>query len=137
MPFDITMAEYYSTDVEGDAGGGFRLLSTVAGAGVSLLAFKAVPLQQNRTRFTLFANDGRKMADGAKKAGLRLDGPHQALLIQGDDEAGALADIYQKLSEAGIQQQESSGIANIEGRYGVVLYLTPEDCEKAVAALTT
>jgi len=94
-------------------------------------------LQQNRTRFTLFANDGRKMADGAKKAGLRLDGPHQALLIQGDDEAGALADIYQKLSEAGIQQQESSGIANIEGRYGVVLYLTPEDCEKAVAALTT
>ena len=76
------------------------------------------------------------MNDGAKKAGLNLDGPHAALFIQGDDdESGALADIYKKLSQADIHVYEASGIANIKGRYGVILYLKQEDCEKAVAAL--
>jgi len=88
-----------------------------------------------RTQFTLFPDDGSKMNDGAKKAGLNLDGPHSALLIQGDDESGALADIYEKLSQADINVYESSGIANIKGSYGVILYVKQEDCEKAMAAL--
>jgi hypothetical protein len=76
------------------------------------------------------------MTDGAKKAGLKLDGPHSALLIKGDnDESGELADIYEKLSQADIHVHESSGIADIKGSYGVILYLKQEDCEKAMAAL--
>jgi len=88
-----------------------------------------------RTQFTLFPDDGLKMSDGAKKAGLELDGPHSALLIQGDDESGALADVYEKLSQADINVNESSGIADIKGSYAVILYLKHEDCEKAMAAL--
>jgi hypothetical protein len=75
------------------------------------------------------------MTEGAKKAGLELDGPHSALLIEGDDQSGALAGIYKKLAQAEIQINESSGIADIEGGYGVVLYLEHQDCEKAAAAL--
>jgi hypothetical protein len=135
MAFDIKRVEYYNTTVEGHAGEASKLLSLFAGVGVSLLAFKAVPLEPMRTRFTLFPNDGFKMTEGAKKAGLELDGPYSALLIQGDDESGALADIYEKLSQANIHVDESSGIADIKGGYGVVLYLKQEDCEKAVAAL--
>jgi hypothetical protein len=135
MPFDIKRVEYYNIIVEDHAGEASTLLSLFAGVGVSLLAFKAVPLEPRRTRFTLFPNDGVKMTTGAKKAGLELDGPHPALLIQGDDESGALADIYEKLSQADIHVNESSGIADINGGYGVILYLKQEDCEKAVAAL--
>jgi hypothetical protein len=135
MALDIKRVEYYSTTVEGHAGEGSRLLSLFADVGVNLLAFKAVPLDPMHTQFTLFPNDGLKMVDGAKKAGLKLDGPHFALLIQGDDESGALADIYEKLSQAGINVRESSGIADIKGSYGVILYLEQEDCEKALAAL--
>ena len=76
------------------------------------------------------------MTDGAKQAELQVDGPHTALFIKGDnDESGALAGIYQKLSQTDIHVNESSGIADINGSYGVILYLTQEDCEKAVAAL--
>ena len=74
------------------------------------------------------------MINAAKQAGLALDGPYPALLIQGDDQSGALADIYDKLSQANITVNESSGIAGINGAYGVVLYLDEEDCEKAMAA---
>jgi hypothetical protein len=135
MAFDIKRVEYYNTTVEDHAGAGSKLLTLFAGVGVNLLAFKAVPLEPRRTQFTLFPDDSLKMAAGAKKAGLELDGPHSALLIQGDDESGALADIYEKLSQADIHVHESSGIADIKGGYGVILYLKQEDCEKAVAAL--
>ena len=136
MALDIRKVEYYNITVEGHAGEGSKLLSLFAGVGVNLLAFKAVPLEPMRTQFTLFPNDGLKMTDGAKKAGLELDGPHSALLIKGDnDESGELADIYEKLSQADINVHESSGIADIKGGYGVILYVKQEDCEKAMAAL--
>jgi D-Tyr-tRNAtyr deacylase len=135
MALVIKRVEYYNVTVEDQAGAGSKLLSLFAGVGVSWLAFKAVPLEPRCTRFTLFPDDGSKMTAGAKKAGLELDGPHSALLIQGDDESGALADIYEKLAQAEIHVNESSGIADINGGYGVLLYLKQEDCEKAVAAL--
>lgn len=135
MALDIRQVEYYNVTVGDHAGEGSKLLALFAGVGVNLLAFKAVPLAPKRTQFTLFPNDGQKMVDGAKRAGLELDGPHSALLIEGDDESGALADIYEKLAQADIQINESSGIADIKGGYGVVLYLTPQDCNKAATVL--
>jgi hypothetical protein len=100
-----------------------------------LLAYKAAPLESKRAQFTLFPNDGSRMIDEAKKAGLSLDGPHSALYIQGDDESGALADIFEKLSRAEVDVDESTGLAEIKGGYGVILYLKQEDCEKAMVAL--
>jgi hypothetical protein len=138
MSLDLNKVEYYNITVNGNAGEGSKLLSVFAGVGVNLLAFKAVPVEPMRTQFSLFPDDSSKMNDGAKKTGLHLDGPHFALLIKGyDDESGALADIYEKLSQADIIVYESSGIANIKGSYGVVLYLKQEDCEKAMEALNT
>lgn len=136
MALDIKKAEYYNITVDGHAGEGAKLLSAVAGAGVNLLAFKAVPVEPMRTRFSLFPDDSLKMNNGAKKVGLNVDGPHFALIIKGyDDESGELANIYDKLSQAGINVYESSGIANIKGSYGAVFYLKQEDCEKAIEAL--
>jgi hypothetical protein len=136
MAFDIKSVEYYYITVEDKVGEGFKLLSVFAGVGVNLLAFEAVPLGPMRTQFTLFPNDGLKMTNGAKKAGLTLDGPHSALLIKGDnDESGALAGIYEKLSQADIHVYASNGIADIKGSYGVILHFKQADYEKAVAAL--
>lgn len=135
MPLDIRKIEYYNITIGGEAGDASKLLSVFAGVGISLLAFKAVPLEPGRTRFTLFPNDSSKMTEGAKKAGIELDGPYSALLIEGDDESGALADIYEKLSKANIKVDESYGIADIKRSYGVVLYMKQEDCEKALSDL--
>ena len=71
MSLDIKKVEYYNITVDGHAGEGSKLLSVFAGVGVNLLAFKAVPVEHMRTRFSLFPDDGLKMTDGAKKAGLR------------------------------------------------------------------
>ena len=135
MALDIKRVEYYNISIKGQITDASKLLSTIAGAGVDFHAFKAIPVKPNRTQFTLFAKDSSKMIDGAKRSGLNLEGPYSALLIKGDEKAGALSGIYKKLSHAGIQVDEASGIADINAGYGVILYLKQEDCEKAVAAL--
>jgi len=135
MPFDARIVECYNTTVEGYAAEASKLLSLFARAGVSLLAFKAISLRPHGLQFTLIPNDGSMMTAGADAAGVKLDGPHPALLIQGSDESGALSEIYDILSRANIRASEASGIADIQGSYGVILYLGQGDCEKAVAAL--
>ena len=99
------------------------------------IAFKAVPLESEYTRFTLFPENNLEMATAVKQAGLKMDGPFPALLIQGDDQSGALSEIYEKLARAEITVNESSGIADISGAYGVVLYLNEEDCKIAMSVL--
>ena len=135
MALDILQVEYYNITVEDQITNASKLLSTIAGAGVDFHAFKAIPVKPNKTQFTLFAKDSSKMTDGAKKSGLELDGPYFALLIKGDEKSGALADIYKKLSRAGIQVDEACGIADINAGYGVILYLKQEDCGKAMTVL--
>ena len=135
MSLDIKKVEYFNFTVGDHAGEGSKLLALIAAAGINLLAFKAVPLESMRTRFTLFPDNSLEMAAAAKKSGLKMDGPFPALFIKGDDQSGALADIYENLSQANITVNESSGIADINGAYGVVLYLKDEDCVKAMAVL--
>jgi hypothetical protein len=135
MALDILQVEYYNITVEDQIIHASQLLSTIAGAGVDFHAFKAIPIKSNRTQFTFFAKDSSKMIVGAKKSGLVLDGPYFAILIKGDEKAGALADIYKKLSQAGIQVDEACGIADINAGYGVILYLKQNDCGKAMTVL--
>lgn len=135
MALDFKKLEYYNITVEDHAPDGANLLSVFASAGISWYAFKAVTLEPKCIRFSLFPNDGLKMISKAKTAGLALDGPYSAIMIKDSDESGALADIYMKLAQAGINVDESSGIADINGGYGVVLYLNETDCEKAMKAL--
>ena len=136
MALEIQKVQYYNITVQGQIAEGSELLTTIADSGVDFLAYKAIPLGPNLTRFTLFPVDGSTLTTGAGKAGINLDGPYPAIIVAGDEEPGALAGIYRKLFQAGIQVEESSGIAHINGGYGVILYLKQEDCDKAMAALT-
>ncbi len=45
------------------------------------------------------------LAAAAEKAGLPLDGPHPALLVQGDDELGALAGVQAREAVRGERQR--------------------------------
>jgi hypothetical protein len=136
MALEIKKVEYFNIKVAGNAEEAYKLLSRFADAGVSLLAFKANPMENKRTLFSLFPDDSSRMEDEAKRAGLDMDGPYTALIIKSNsDEPGECADIFRKLSQVDINAFESTGIADIKDSYGVVLYLKQEDCEKALAVL--
>ncbi len=135
MVFDVRRIEYFIITVADRIQDESELLSRFAAAGADLLAFRASRLPGGATQFILLPKDGAPVSAAAKKAGWKLDGPHPALLVHGDEEPGALSVIYQRLARAGIPVRESSGIAHVNGGYGVVLFLDPGDCERAVAAL--
>jgi len=135
MAFRIRRAEYFTTTVQDQPGEAYKLLSQLADLGLNLLAFTAIPVESLRAQLTLFPEDPLKMTQAARKAGLVLDGPHPAILVQGDDELGALARIHAKLYEAGVNVYASSGVADGRGSFGYVVYVSPDDYERAVSAL--
>jgi hypothetical protein len=135
MAFQISRVDYFYTTVPDRPGEAHKLLSTLAELGINLLAFTAIPVGPARTQLTLFPEDGLALRDAAGKAGLPLDGPHPALLVQGDDELGALAGIHAGLSDAGVNVYAASGVTDGRGGFGYVIYVRPEDYELAVKAL--
>jgi hypothetical protein len=87
------------------------------------------------TQLTIFPEDTGKLRSEASKSGPKLDGPQPAFLVQGDDMLGALAEVHMKLYEANVNVYASSGVANSMGSYGYVIYVRPDDYERAAAAL--
>jgi hypothetical protein len=135
VAFQLRRADYFYTTVESDPASAWKLLSRLAAQKVNLLAFAAVPMGPARTQLTLFPEDDRRLEEAAKEAGLDLDGPHPALLAQGDDELGALAHIHEKLAEAHVHVYASTGVTDGRGSYGYVIYVRPEEFEPAALAL--
>jgi len=134
MAFRIRRADYYYATIEDLPERGAAVLADLAAGGVNLLAFSAVP-SGVRTELTLFPEDDARLEAAARRAGLRLDGPHPALLVQGDDELGALARIHARLAGADVAVFASSGVTDGRGAFGYVVYLRPADIAKAEAAL--
>ncbi len=135
MAYVIRRVDYFYTTVRDQPGEAYRLLSTLADLGVNLMAFAAVPVGPMHTQLTIFPDDAARLVQTARDAGLRLDGPHPALLVQGDDRLGALADVHARLYEAGVNVYASSGVADGRGSFGYVIYVRPEEYERAVASL--
>jgi predicted amino acid-binding ACT domain protein len=135
MAFRIRRVEYFTVTVRDQPGEAYKLLSQLADLGLNLVAFTAVPMGPLHAQLTIFPEDPLRMADAARKAGLVLDGPHPALLVQGDDELGALANIHATIDEAGVNVYASSGVANGRGSFGYVIDVRPDDYERAATAL--
>ena len=135
MAYRIRRVEYFHATVVDQPGEAYKVLSALAGLGVNLLAFTAVPVGPDSTQLTLFPEDPGKMRSEAQKAGMALDGPHHALLVQGDDELGALAVVHEKIYRANVNVYASSAIADGFGKYGHLIYVRSEDYETAAKAL--
>jgi hypothetical protein len=135
MECNIKKVEYFSTMVKDQPGEAYKILAELAGLGINLLAFTAVPVGPTATQLTIFPEDPAHMKNEAAKVGMTLDGPHAALLVQGDDDLGALAEIHLKIFEANVNVYSASGVTDGRGSFGYIIYVKAEDYERAAAAL--
>jgi hypothetical protein len=135
MAFKVRRVDYFATTVRDEPGEAYNLLTALANLGVNLLAFAAVPTGPLHTQLTIFPEDSARLANEAKKGHLVLDGPHPALLVQGDDELGSLAELHMKLLRASVNVYAATGVADGRGSFGYVIYVRPEQYNIAVAAL--
>ena len=135
MAYTIRSVEYYYANVHDDLTAAYRVLSQLAELGVDLLAFTAVPSGPSLAQFALFPADPKKLIAEGRAAGLSLAGPYHALLVQGDDELGALAGVHERLVRAGVDIYASSGVTDGRGSFGYVVYVREEQFEQAASAL--
>lgn len=135
MSFTARKVEYFYVTVNRQVDEAHELLDELAGMGVNFAGLTAVPAGPESTQLTLFPDDAIQLQAVAKRTGLSLTGPQTAILIQGDDEAGALSQIHKRLRNESIDVYASNAIADGKGRYGCVLYVRKEDADRAIRAL--
>ena len=135
MAYTLQRVDYYYINVRDELGAAYRVLSALAERGVGLLAFTAVPSGPNTAQFALFPEAPSTLVAEAQAAGLELDGPHHALLVQGDNELGALASIHERLFEANIDIYASTGVTDGRGTFGYLVYVREDQFDRAAGAL--
>jgi hypothetical protein len=131
----IRRIEYFYTNVKDQPGEAYRLLARLEGLGTRLLAFSGTPTGPAQTQFALFVDDARQFERMARQAAIALDGPHHALLIQGDAQLDELAEIHRRLFEKQVNVYASSGISDEHGNYNYVIYIRPDEFDQAASAL--
>jgi len=135
MAFTIRPVDYYYVNVRSELGAAYRVLSDLAARGVNLLAFTAVPTGPNLEQFTLFPADPAAFVDEAAAAQFPVEGPHHALLVEGDDELGSLADLHERLFVHGVEVYASAGVTDARGSFGYVVYVREDQFELSREAL--
>lgn len=135
MTAKIMKVDYYYMTVPDKPGAACHVLFQLAAADVNLLAFSAVPIGPENTQLVLFPESIDALARGAENAGFTLTGPNRALMVQGDDQLGALVSLHEKLSESGINVYASTGVADGKGGFGYVMYIKEDQYNEATRIL--
>ena len=135
MACSISKVEYFRTTIKDRPGEAYKFLSQLALLRINLLAFSATPISTTDTQLTFFPENPKFMKNEASRAGLHMEGPNPALLVQCDDRLGALADIHLRIYEADVNVKSAGGVTDGKGAFGYVIHVEPEDFDKAAAAL--
>ena len=130
----IRKVDYYYTTTADKPGEGTRLLTALKQAGVGLLAVHGFP-SARKAQIDFIPTDPAAFVAAAKTAKIKLSKPKTAFLVEGDDRAGAVADVMARLSAIKINVTSISGVCAGMGRYGAILWVKPRDVKKAAAAL--
>ena len=131
MADTVRRVDYFSVTVPDAPGEGDRILSTLRDRSVNLLAYLGFPLEGGRSQLDLVPEDADALRQAAEAAGLALGEAKRALLIEGDDRVGAVADTTAKLAEANINVRAAAATRAGSGRYGMILWVAPADYEQA------
>jgi hypothetical protein len=134
MADTVRGVDYFYVTVPDTPGEGQRVLSALKASGVNLLAFLGFP-EGGRAQLDLIPEDPDALKAAAEQAGVTLSEPKRVFLIQGDDRVGAVADTMAKLAEANINVTAAAAVGAGSGRYGMILWVSRADVEKAASTL--
>lgn len=135
MGSDIRRIEYFRATVKDEPGSAFTVLSALSSQGVNLVAFTAIPIAVNETQLILFPDSSTSFSHAAATIRMAVDGPHPALLVQGDDALGAIAEIHGILADEDINVVAATGVADGRGTFGYVIHLRENDVDRAANLL--
>ncbi len=131
----VRRVEYFYATVEDKPGEARRLLEFCRANEVNLVNFTAFPVGSGKAQLDLVPENVGKLQRAAEEAGIPLVGPKLAFIIQGQDRFGILVDYHRKLADAGVNVYAANGTTDGRGGFGYILWVRPEDYEKAAKVL--
>jgi hypothetical protein len=134
MADTVRGVDYYYVTVPDTPGEGQRILSALKERGVNLLAFLGFP-SGGQSQIDLVPEDPQALREVAEQAGVTLSEAKRAFLIQGDDRVGAVADALEKLAGANVNVTAAAAAGAGSGRYGMILWVSEADYDRAASAL--
>ena len=135
MADTVKSVDYYYVTVRDEPGEGTRILSALKDSGVNLVAFLGFPLGDGRSQLDLVPEDSQSLVEAAQRSGITLSDAKRALLIQGNDRVGVVAEITAKLADANINLTAAAATVAGSGRYGMIVWVAPADHERAAQVL--
>jgi hypothetical protein len=133
MPDTIRQVEYFYMLVPDKVGEAAKALRALKDGGINLLAFSGFP-EGRRGQLDFIPADAAAFKSAAKANKWKIVGPKRALLIQGDDRVGAVAEIAGKLADAKINVIALDAVC-ADGRYGALCWVAQRDFKKAAQLL--
>jgi hypothetical protein len=130
----VRTAQYFKVQIADKPGELAGVLAPLHESGLNLLAVHAFP-RNRRTQVDVVPEDPTAFKNLAKVHRWKMQGPKVCLLVDGDDRAGALADLTELLSSAKINMTAVTGLAAGQGRCGAILWVKPRDVKKAAKIL--
>ena len=135
MAIQIKRIDYFKCTVEDKRGIGYWLLEHLRQKDVNLIAFTAFPIGGGKSQFDFVPDDREHLQAAMKEVGVPVVGPKRAFLVQGQDDVGAIVELHQKLSTAGVDVLAANGVSSGSGSFGYILWVKSEYYEEAAAAL--
>ncbi|MGH7206740.1 MAG: hypothetical protein ACREI2_11095 [Nitrospiraceae bacterium] len=134
MPDLIRSAQYFKVQVFDKPGEAARMLGFLRDADVNLLAFVGFP-RKRRFQLDFVPENPTLFKTVAKRVKWKVQGPKTCFLAEGDDRAGAVADLTAKVAAARINITTIDAVAAGEGHYGAIFWVKPRDVKKAARLL--
>ena len=135
MAIKVTKAEYHYAVVNDQSGVAAGLFKLFKQNDVNLLAFHAFPAGNNLSQIDFFPKNPKRFGAILAESGVKLTGPNYAFLLQGVDSLGAITEHHELLAKAEINVRASSGVVDGEGHFGYIIWVKPEDYDKAAEIL--
>ncbi len=134
MAETVRKVDYFAMVVPNKSGEGARVLGAIAAWGVNLLAFTGFP-SGRRSQLDLIPENTRSLLAAVKQVKLKVKSRKTGFLVQGNDRAGAVAGLMQRLADARVNVTAIDAVSAGAGRYGAILWVKPKDVNRAAKAL--
>lgn len=131
----IRPVEYFHVLVHDRPGEGYWIYSQLKKAGVGLIGASGFPRCGGHAQLSLIPEDPNALIAAAENCECELSPAKRAYVIQSDARIGALAEVYGRLERVGISVTAAHAVSAGEGRWGMMLWVKPEDYERAGKAL--
>ncbi len=131
----IHKINYYHIVIPDNPGEAFRVLSGLKKAGGNLLACCGFPLGDGKVQIDLVPKYYESFRNAAARLDLQLSERKRAFLIQGGDRVVDVADTFEKLAFHSVNIVAYQAISTGTGHWGMILWVEPDDYERASEAL--